>query len=355
MPSDPSKRVDRFLRKLLRRKWGLRIAEGAGTGVAIAAAGGMALVAVIYPRHQSAEAAVEGLIVLGLAVGAAVGMARRPKTLLVATEADRQLHLPELLSSAAMLPVAGATDAVDRAMRQLLAERAAEQCGTKPARRIRLRRWGINRWTAIALAAGVALLLGTLTSPHAPPAPAADDANRSVAVAGSDDAPLVTLEDSPASRHIEMNPDEPVNGGQPLGSFANVSEPPSTPPAGGGDHSPPSPTGEHSGNGNGSGSAHSTVDQSPAFTSPEISPLASSSGGSGVNGGGAGPAAMAPSGHDAGAGGGAGRTVDSDHAPPWQSIGWAAEAEAARRQVDAGQIPAAYRDLVRDYFAPSAD
>ncbi|MDB5300045.1 MAG: hypothetical protein JWO87_1708, partial [Phycisphaerales bacterium] len=48
----------------------------------------------------------------------------------------------------------------------------------------------------------------------------------------------------------------------------------------------------------------------------------------------------------------AGLTPSTNSAPPWKSANWPTDVDRARRALDAGQIPAAYRDLVRTYFAP---
>ncbi|HEX4124533.1 MAG TPA: hypothetical protein VHY37_07380, partial [Tepidisphaeraceae bacterium] len=191
--TQPSQKVDRFLCALWRRAWALRVVESAGMGVLIAAAGGLAMAAVMYGRHRSAEGAVIALMAVGAVAGGMVGALWRPKMLRVATEADRQLHLPELLSSAAALPVAGARDDLDRVLRQMLAGRAAEACARTSPRRIRQRRFGANGWAAIALAAGVPVLLGTLVSPPAPARPGAGDSAQAMAAADGEDAPLVQL------------------------------------------------------------------------------------------------------------------------------------------------------------------
>jgi hypothetical protein len=357
MALDPSRKLERFLRRLRRRGWGVRVAEMAGIGALIAAAGGMVVVAVMYAHHQSAEIAVAGMLAGGLAVGGLIGLARRPSRLEVATMADRQLHLPQLISSAAMLPPGASSDRLDRALRQSLAERAAEQCSGKSGRRIRLRQFGANWWAAIVLGAGVALLLGTLISPRPPANVTAGKADRPVAANDPDDAPLVQLVDSAAGPRQEMNPDERVNGGQRPDSF---SQPPEQSPASvspnSGNHPAPSPTGGSSDNSTGSGNSRTHVDQEPAAIPTDVPAIASPLPGSGPNTGGAGPAMTTPRGGDvANSTGGIGRTAGSSQAPPWRSAGWAAEADSAQMQVDSGQIPSAYREFVRDYFSQHGD
>jgi hypothetical protein len=283
-----------------------------------------------------------------------VGALWRPKMLRVATEADRQLHLPELLSSAAALPVAGARDDLDRVLRQMLAGRAAEACARTSPRRIRQRRFGANGWAAIALAAGVPVLLGTLVSPPAPARPGAGDSAQAMAAADGEDAPLVQLADSAAGPRQEMNPDE-IRSAPPAADYGSASPPPSANPSDNtGGHITPSLPGDHSGNGNGAGAgdAHTNAQQ-PAISAPtDVTAVqASSPANSGVTAGGVGPAAIGPPGSGGNTAGGLGRTVDSDRPPPWRSPGWPAEAASARRQADAGEIPAAYIELVRDYFS----
>ena len=108
MPGNPSKKVERFLRRLQRRGRALHLTESSGIGLFVAAVGGVAVVAVMAWRHRPAETAVIAVLSGGVVVGAIIGLFRQPGRLTVAEEADRQLHLPELLHSAAMLPVAGA-------------------------------------------------------------------------------------------------------------------------------------------------------------------------------------------------------------------------------------------------------
>jgi hypothetical protein len=335
----------------------LRVVESAGIGVLIAAAMGLAVVAFLYARQQSAEIAVGGILAGGMVAGGILGLRRRPSALQVAIEADRQLHLPELFSSAAMLPPAAATDPLDRALRQTLAERAALQCSGKLARRIRLRKFGANGWAAIALGAGVPLLLGTLISPRPPAGAAEQDADRPAAAVDPGDAPLVQLADTAAGARQEMHPDEPVTGGDRPGPFSQAPEQPNAPaqtPIG--NPRDPSPSASPSGNASGPGSSRTAVDQQPSPTRFDTPVIGSPNPSAGVSTGGAGPAAPTPAAGDtATPAGGIGRTIDSAPTPPWQSARWPAEANAARQQVNSGQIPAAYRDLVRDYFSPTGE
>jgi hypothetical protein len=357
MALDPTRKLDRFLRRLCRRGWGLRILEMAGIGVLVAAAGAMIAVAVMFARHQSAEIAVAAMLAGGLVTGGLIGLARRPSRLHVAMAADRQLHLPQLISSAAAMPPGAASDPLDRELRQMLAERAADQCSGKSYRRIRLRRFGANRWAAIALGAGIPILLGTLTSPRPPLSSRGAEVDRPVAVNDPDDAPLVQLADSAAGPRQEMNPDERVNGSQRPDTFSQPSEQPTATPSGNADNRPgPSPMGGPSDNSTGSGNSRTHVEQQPSDAPTDVPLISAPPPLSGPNIGGVGLSATTPPSGDVGReSGGMGSAADFTHTAPWRSAAWAATADAAQRQVESGQIPSAYRELVRDYFSPNGD
>jgi hypothetical protein len=183
-----------------------------------------------------------------------------------------------------------------------------------------------------------------------------------IAAADSDDVPIVQLADSSAGGRQEMNPDEGVRTGPPaaeLGPAAPLAYP------GDSDHTPghiaPPISPDHTGGGSmsapGAGSAHTNASQPPMPTPTDPTATQSpppANTGSPASGG-VGPASMTPAGAGDGAADGLGRVVDSDRPPPWQSAGWPAQADAARRQADTGQIPAAYVDLVRDYFSRESE
>ena len=92
--------LDRFVRRVHRRYVVLRAAEGLGLGALAGCAVGLVLLALLWWEGRGTLAPSAAAVGFGACVGLAWGIARRPRLLDAATEADRQLGLADLLGTA---------------------------------------------------------------------------------------------------------------------------------------------------------------------------------------------------------------------------------------------------------------
>ncbi|MGB7157634.1 MAG: hypothetical protein WBD40_06185, partial [Tepidisphaeraceae bacterium] len=91
---------DRFLRAVHRRWVVLRAAESVGISVLIGSALALLVLPILLWRDEPAMPLVLATIVIAAMCGLVAGVIRRPDVMSAATEADRQLGLADLLSTA---------------------------------------------------------------------------------------------------------------------------------------------------------------------------------------------------------------------------------------------------------------
>src|SRR5687767_2517189 len=99
----------RFLNRLHRRLFFLRLAEHAGVGLVIGAGISVLLLPVFILRERPALPVLVVLLSVGAVTGAAWLLIRRPRLIETAGEADRQLGLADLLATAWMVAGQGSS------------------------------------------------------------------------------------------------------------------------------------------------------------------------------------------------------------------------------------------------------
>jgi hypothetical protein len=266
----------------------------------------------------------------------------RPRRLTAAAEADRQLHLADLLSTASLLP-RDTTDPFEQSVRALATAHSAQ---TAPSAII-LHRYGARGWGGIALAAAAvaALALFTADSPRtqataatpapkswqdlepdraAIPTPKAPDPRRPKVGLGSDEtnptpsADPITQQATNTTANESANPNSANTTSDPgagRGSAQSTPKPTPTDPLNPTPGIPrPNTTGQTPSGGGAGTSSSQANSESPAglTTTPP-------------------PAARRP-------------------APVWRSNAWPSDRDHARDALREGRIADRYRDLVRDYF-----
>jgi hypothetical protein len=344
----------RFLTAVHRRLVLLRLLERIGITILIAS--GIALLAALALlwHARPAMGAVEACLAAGLIGGIVWGLARRPGPLAAAIEADKQLHLDDLLSSAWIM---GRSE-MNRGpwLAAVLAE-AEARCQRASASALTLRRRGARGWGGIVLAAALVLTLASFGP--APVARQSADPGRSLQattleLSGHTDHPLFDISTDAQHRPILLpDPDDP--NASTLGQ--NTAPPP---PAGKSNSSDAADVGDHAsagasdeGHGAGSARTQTPADKSASAQAQSAGTDAHSEHTTGQAAAGAGTPGVAGSGNDATvAGATAGTAPGASEAPPWKSAAWPADVARARQALDAGHVPAAYRDLVRNYFTP---
>jgi len=319
-----------FASRLRRRLLLVRTAEGAGLGLLAAAAIGLVLVPILLYRDQPALRLAVGLLAVGAAAGALAAILRRPDPLTALTHADRQLKLHDLLSTAWAIQRGGQCDS---AFAGAVLWAAQSQAVRVPPRSITLHRLGRRAWGGIGIAAALVLALGLISASPL-------DTQASAEPTAFSRSAATRARDSSANR----------NGG---GSASGASIAPAADVGGHDDrwldinpntqtlavHDPANSTNSASGtdpNGAGAGYARS-------FSS--IIAEWFGIGSAGRN---------ARNGDNAGDQNASGAGTASETAavppPPWTSAAWPSARDAATSAIRDGQIPAAYHDLIRDYF-----
>ncbi len=265
---------------------------------------------------------------------------QRPSALQAATEADRQLHLADLLSSALLVR----TDAAGDTWAQTVVALADARSATLRPAHVMLNRWGARAWSGTGLATALLLSITTVslrsTSTRATGALTGLEtkapANDSV-----DDRPVLMLS---ASRPPHAEPPPALETSNPSESE---------------DHRSATDkhlhvTGEqpHANRDTRSGDGSSSASTDPPGSLPPIpdsGTSAESESHEGSPGAGTGnpahdPSKAGTSSTSAGAGKASPRT------PPWQSASWSADVRRAHESIERGDVPDTVRDLLREYF-----
>ena len=349
MKPEPSQ-LDRFVSALHRRLLVVRAAEATGLGALAGCAVGLVLIPPLLWRGADAMTPALGTIGLGALTGLAWALTRRPTWLQAAAEADRQLQLADLLGTA--LTVRKRSRESDRDLEagpwlQSVLAVADETCRRHTPSEVILHRLNARAWGGIAVAAALVTSLAALTTQQ-PTARAAASGARNPAYTGNDPSRLperaheidATQPGGESARSQGTGPDS----GEPRGAGSLPDSPPAASPSE--NPSKTTATGD-SGAGGGTGRA-----RTPRGDDARI-PLAPSSAHS--NGkqpaGGFGAAATQSSGDGAAYQGTvAAAAGGAAPAPPWKSPGWSDDARRAHEAIDAGRVPDARRDLVREYF-----
>ena len=345
----PSPHLDRFIRTLHRRFVLLRAAERVGTCLIAGCGGAGLLLPLFWWRGANALPMVLLLLCISVLIGLLMAILRRPTSLQAAMEADRQLQLADLLSSA--LSIRHIQDSWGDTVRLL----ADARCRDLSPSQVLFNRWGARRWGGIGLAVTLVLTLALFSSQSAPSQAASESlssnddlgvlppVSASIAysparlpsasrVSAPNDAPSATTDTMQTSDATENDKSASAN----------------TPSA-----TPKSPS---AGDSNGSGAGASGTSGLPSPSLP-LSPSASKSTPMGQ-----GPTAtggQTDSHPDAGQSGKpapaglAGANGQAPMAPPWSTLDWPSDQQKALNQIRSTPTYDPYRILIQKYFARS--
>jgi hypothetical protein len=335
--------LERFLRAVHRRWVIVRVAEAMGIGVL----GGCALALLVLPillwRGEPAMTVV--LMTAGLAAlaGTIAGIIRRPDLMSAAVEADRQLDLADLLSTALTTRQRSADDP----WAALVVATAGARCRTLAPNAVIVNRLGGRAWGGIGLATALVLTLGLMST----------EPGQSVAVARVGDEHRVSDDSAPSL--LKSASPRNVSEAQARPRSANDGVNERTERDGSADLTSSGATNQTSrvasatSDGGGAGTATSARESRQSDT-PQRSAKASRDAREGeAAAGGATSAASDPGGE-----GSAGSTVMSSPsapAPVWRSSEWREAREQALSAVRDGKVRDEHRDLVREYFDRTSD
>jgi hypothetical protein len=352
----PAPDFEVFVRAVHRRFVLVRALERAALGALVGCVAGALFLPLMWWREQPAFPVVATLLALGALVGLLAGIVRRPSALAAAMEADRQLRLHDLMSTA----ISMGSMATDGWSRTVLAV-ADARCREHAPSQVVLRRYGSRAWGGIGLAASLVLTVSALLSPPATnPVVASRRAGGSEQNVGPGAERRTGAAGSAlkASRHISVAV-EPGRESRSLESPENdaSTRSESDGPASTKTTAESGPISRSTGPEGQGGGAGRTGDRRNPPQSVSVSPYLSNASrepeaGNAVGGGGAESSSGAPGadGDSPAASATSARRDPAGRAAPWDSESWPADARSAQEAVEAGRVPDDYRDLVRGYF-----
>lgn len=330
----------KFVRAVRRRMVLLRLLERMGMAIAGAAALSLLLAGVLIWRGQPAANVVSLFLSLAGAAGLVWGLMNRPTLLAAAEEADRQLRLADLLSTAMSV----GEQTFDEPFAHTVHNLAVARCAALSPSALVLRKLTGRAWSGIGLTTALAVSAALLSS--RPSLLQAQPGNSPfVALDRLNDPTAERAGGSPAWPDLTARPRGDAGTESDVGRTGNNSEANSgTTKTGDGG------TGNsNSSDGQGTGSA-STPDGGGPRDPMNVPGTHAKSGGTGPAAGGVGEAAG-----DAAVGEGGSTSTSGSPlraaTPPWRSADWTNRQADALHAVESGEIPDAYRDLVREYFS----
>ena len=332
----------RFVGQVHRRMVLLRLLERAGLGLAIGTAAALLLVAVQLWRGQHALPAALSTMALAMLVGLALAFWRMPSRVAAAVEADRQLNLAELLSTAWVVQTHAPQD--DSWSLAILTAADARSATLSP-RHLRLSRFGSRAWGGIGLACALVLTLGAISAnPLLLGADALAHQTAPVHLVGDDHStPPIAIFAHPANRGgLSGTADRPLDDAG-SDTFVNASPGASDPQP----HQNASAASSGGTDGTGAGSAHTTSADPHDPLSPAASSNATSGGAPGT---GTGAPSQTPTQHPHTLTGTSAGLTKPTPTTPWSAKAWPSHAAAAHEALRSGQIPRASRGLVKAYF-----
>lgn len=333
----------RFIGGVYRRLVLLRLLEGAGLGTVVGSMLAIIFLGIMMYRGDAVPPSAVLVPLMGAGVGVLWTALRRPNPVHAAYEADRQLGLADLLSTAWSLT--RHPSAATEFTAAVLAVAEARCTALSPSAVV-LRRLGGRAWGGIGLVCALAVTLGLLSANpiESEASSLRSTADAKAAMARNKTASGLALDTArpPGGRDTTKAPDYP--NAQENGF--NPSRNPSSADHGAGESNQNTDTADPEGAGMGSGRSQSSGPTDPlAAAGTEASrsgqgETAAGTGSAAENG----AAGRGPSGARGGSG------VPVRPAPAWATSVWPAARQAADAAVRSGRIPQEFQDLVREYF-----
>ncbi|HEX4796698.1 MAG TPA: hypothetical protein VH370_23100 [Humisphaera sp.] len=336
------------MRALRRRQTLIRLLEAGGVSLAAGCLISLPILAHEIWRHQSSSALPPLVLIVFSFIGMTWAWSRRPSLLAVAVEADRQLGLKELLATS--LHCGHCDPAFAESLRQEAERRAAK---VRPSQ-VHLARMTLRSWSGIGLL--LALVLSLNFAAHT------NSSGREVAlnepahssgqsVASAPDRPLVDLSlDSGRRARVEQDPEDP--DASKFGQHSASPNDAATTRESIANAYPPR-SNQRSSAGVGSGMSRSDPSRAHSVPTTDLAPHSSANPAvpTGQTGSGSGPGRSGNAGANADAtASGVVVAPNLAKAADWHSGAWQAQVDRARQSLQNGQVPPAYRELVREYF-----
>src|SRR5450432_2221370 len=321
-------KLEEFIQRVQRRWIAWRIAEFAAIGAAIAAGIGFFIVAILMWQSQAAIIPAMILLCIGAAAGAIWALIHRPTFLQTAIEADKQLNLHDLLSTAIRIETS------DEAFASVVIAQAEKTCRGISPNELILRRMGSRAWGGIGIFAALLLTLAMMSGQ-----PIVSEAKSAIEMQQAKNTSVENKTEQASAKFAESQiQNNKIKEEQTRSDFGNSSS---------ANHRSANDAVKNN-------SAGSTAARSNDARAESLEKIAgknvTSENSQGMPSAGNGNESLNPMKSDAliaspGASAGLSKSI-----PPWQAGNWSADRAAAERDIQANKIPDAYRDLVRDYF-----
>jgi hypothetical protein len=323
---------DIFLRRVRRRWIVWRMAESAGVCGAIAACIGLIIVPILLWRDQPALGSAIILLIIGAAAGFLWACLHRPTILQAAVEIDRQLNLHDLLSTALRFDASH-----DEAFAALVIRQAEARCAQISLNQLILRRMGRRGWGGIGIVWALLLSLAMLSAhPYLSEAHENISPQSSNLLAPNSVEPIAAATSAQPAKSKPLT-DHPLNNSEPSPDAKNSSA----------DATSRSASHFVSHDGDGSAAGHSNDAKNSSLNA--FAPRTASVADIGLPAGGGESAVTNATDHSSIATGSAGATPSSTQ--PWHAGNSSADQAQAMQEIESGQVPDQYRDVVRDFFA----
>lgn len=336
---------ERFIGRVHRRYLALRILECAGLGVLGGCAAAALLLTIALWRGYPAFNLAVSAVAAGAAAGLLWGLTTRPTPLAAAMEADRQLGWADLLSSALTTRQTN-----DDPWIAAVAAAADTRCRGAAPSSVILNRLGARAWGGVGLAAALVIVLGLLPTYAAPTRAGEQSSSLNPFAVPQPPETQRIARATPTARRTPPQ-QEPTDG-----SASRMGTDPSDPQSQDRNNQPPgNSTAARQGtssdpNGQGTGAAHSDVrSPSPPALHPDATHARAIGDGSKATSG-VGESNSHPRGGQDAAAGSAAAVSPEEYKPPWSSSQRPQRVRQARALLERGQVPDAYRDVVREYF-----
>jgi hypothetical protein len=331
----------KFIDAVYRRMIVIQLLEQMGRALLVSSVLAILLMPIAIWQSMPALPILLSMAIIGLVAGILLAILRLPTRQAAAAEADRQLCLDDLLSTAIGLASSDAEfgDEFARAMRWM----ADARCAAHSPSDVILRRLGVGSWGAIALAMSVATTLAVI--PFGPSRSQAVDANAAVLSAVSKEPSVANQ--AQGNNHVAPSNNNPASEGATNISSSGDSH---TDPKSG----DPNPNGSgKSQNATGTGGGSSTT-----TAKPKGDPLPGESAGrsnieNGTTAGGGAVANIAGQNHDQASQSNPAGSPSITAVPPWSALpdDIAGSTGPATPSINSDRVPPAHRDLVRDFFS----
>jgi len=341
--SEPAFRsLEAFARAVHRRATALRVIERTGAGVAVGCAFASVMLPVWWWQGRDATMISVTVLLLGATAGAVMSVVHRASVTSTLALVDEQLQTSDLFTTAWSLTRAAD---VDPDFVAVVGARAARLCQKVSPSELVLNRYGGRAWTFAGLLVLLTLTLSMLTAPSSARATIAEDSTVESSSADRLDTPVghalrntanssdASAEESPRPGFTEPSTDRTDASAQLPRATSRTPRDDAPAGAGNGTTSTPlvgeAPAGKPGGERSATTGRGRVTSNGMASDDDEPGVADSSAGRTGL--------------------------IRSQRVAPWQSSDWFYAQSRATRAIEAGRVPDAYRDVVRDYFQTDVD